>query len=440
MKLSRGIALSLLLLDFGVIVSVALAYPVDAAAVTLRVGEQGRDLAATLAISQAGDRVEVPAGTWRGPVTIHKTITLIGTGGVIDGGGHGTTITVAAPGVVLENLRVQGSGQSLSGLTPDACIRVLKTASQSVVRRCELERCTFGIWVHETDGVRLESNRVIGTELGHRSNRGNGIHLFDASHLVVSGNHVIGGRDGIYVSATEDSLIADNLFERTRYGVHYMFSYRNTLRGNRSLANGSGYAIMSSHHLKVTGNLAEGNSHHGLLFRDVQYSQISQNILRNNGEGLFFYSSTENVIVDNHVLNNAVGVKIWAGSKRNEVRRNRFVGNRRQVFYISTEDLVWAQQGEGNRWGDYLGWDADQDGIGERPYRVDSFQATLIYRFPAAALLLRSPSLELLTHLESRLALVRVPTVIDKRPLIRAAGRAQSLVESLGNAPERRRP
>jgi nitrous oxidase accessory protein len=142
---------------------------------------------------------------------------------------------------------------------------------------------------------------------------------------------------------------------------------------------------------------------------------------------LFFYSSTENQIVDNDVIGNAVGVKIWAGSKRNEVRRNRFVGNRRQVFYVSTEDLVWAREGQGNRWGDYLGWDADSDGIGERPYRVDSFQSNLIYRYPAAALLLRSPSLELLTLLERRLPLMRVPTVIDKHPLVTAhAGTAQA--------------
>ena len=391
-----------------------------ARATTWIVGQDGRGLIATVAAAQSGDRVEVPDGVWKGPVVIDKAITLVGTGGVVDGQGDGITVMISAAGAIVADLKIRNSGSTLSGLPPDACVHVTKTATGATVRGCKLERCAFGIWVHQTDKARIEQNVVIGMETGHRSYRGNGIHLFDASHLVVSGNRVSGGRDGIYVSATEDSVIADNVLERTRYGIHYMFSYRNTVRGNRATGCGSGYAIMSSHHLKVTHNVATENEHHGLLFRDVQYSRIAHNVMTRNGEGLFFYSSTENVIVDNDVLHNGVGAKIWAGSVRNVVSRNRFVGNRRQVFYVSTVDLVWAETGVGNRWGDYLGWDADGDGIGDRPYRVDGFTATLVYRFPAAVLLLRSPTLELLSHLERRLPMLRTATVIDRHPLVAA--------------------
>ncbi|MCO4761364.1 MAG: nitrous oxide reductase family maturation protein NosD [Myxococcales bacterium] len=391
-----------------------------AVARTLVVGQGGRGLAATVNLAADGDRVEVPTGVWTGQVVVDKAITLIGTGGVIDGQGKGITILVKAPGAVVSDLIVRNSGETLSGLPPDACIHVAETAKGAVIRGCKLSKCAFGIWVHKTRNAHLDGNTVTGLETGHRSYRGNGIHLFDASHLVVKGNTVTGGRDGIYVSATEDSLIEGNVLKRTRYGVHYMFSYRNTLRKNRSIGSGSGYAIMSSQHLKVTENVAEENEHHGILFRDVQYSHIANNHMRGNGEGLFFYSSTENVIKGNNVIGNGVGAKIWAGSVRNTVTENRFVGNRRQVFYVSTKDLVWAKTGKGNRWGDYLGWDTDGDGVGERPYRVDSFTASLVHRFPAAVLLLRSPTLELLGHLERRMPLLRTATVIDERPLVAA--------------------
>jgi len=407
---------------------------------TLVVGEDAPTLKATLAKAADGDIVEVPVGRWKGPITIDKPITLRGRGHatgastikvgatdakapdrdapVIDGGGEGIAVTVAAPGVVVEDLRIENSGTSLAGLPPDACIHIAAKARAAVIRSCTVRKCAFGIWVHETDGARLLDNRVVGSLTGHRSNRGNGIHLFDAKRLVVRGNHVSGGRDGIYVSATEESFIEDNRATQTRYGVHYMFSYSNTVRRNSCEGNGSGYAIMSSHHLVVTDNTARGNEHHGILFRDVQYSTIERNRLRNNGEGLFFYSSTENEIRDNDVRGNAVGVKIWAGSVRNKVIGNRFVGNRRQVFYVSTKDLVWDKDGGGNIWGDYLGWDQDGDGRGDRPYRVDSFTSNLVHRYPAAALLLRSPTLELLGHLEQRLPLLRVATVIDQHPRI----------------------
>lgn len=386
---------------------------------TLRVGRDADSLAATIALAASGDVVDVPEGTWHGPVTLDRAITLRGRGGVIDGGGHGSVLTVSAPKAVVEDLTFRNSGDDLG--ESDACIFVAKAATGAVVRGNTVEACAFGIWVHETHGAHIEDNRVVGSETGHRSNRGNGIHLFNAERLEVTGNEVTGGRDGVYVSATEDSLIAGNRVERTRYGVHYMFSYRNTVRDNVCVNNGSGYALMSSQHLHVSGNRAEKNDEHGLLFRDVQYTDIRDNHLRDNGEGLFFYSSTENVIEDNHVLHNETGAKIWAGSVRNRVSGNVFLGNRRQVFYVGTSDLVWGEDAPGNAWGDYLGWDQDGDGLGDRPYRVDSFSTNLVYRYPAAVLLLRSPSLELLSHLERQLPMLRVPTVVDARPKIGGA-------------------
>src|SRR5690606_32008731 len=117
------------------------------------------------------------------------------------------------------------------------------------------------------------------------------------------------------------------------------------------------------------------------------------------------------------VAHNEIGAKIWAGSHRNQVAHNAFVGNRIQVFYVAATDLTWGEQGTGNYWSDYLGWDQNADGVGDRPYRVDSFTTRLIHRYPAAALLLRSPALELLAHLEQSLPILRAPTVVDLRPL-----------------------
>ena len=76
-----------------------------------------------------------------------------------------------------------------------------------------------------------------------------------------------------------------------------------------------------------------------------------------------------------------------------------------------------GQRAPGNYWSDYMGWDQDGDGIGDRPYRVNSFHSQLIYRFPSAALLMNSPSLETLTLLERRLPFLRTPTITDRNPL-----------------------
>ena len=155
------------------------------------------------------------------------------------------------------------------------------------------------------------------------------------------------------------------------------------------------------------------------MFRDAQFCDIRENVLDRNGEGMFFFSSTDNIIMDNKIIKNKVGVKIWAGSLRNRVEGNLFIGNERQVFFVASEDMFWGEDGPGNYWSDYLGWDQDADGIGDRPYRVSNFSNNLIYKYPVAVLLLRSPSLELLAHLERKLPIFRVPTIIDSQPLMK---------------------
>ncbi|NOY92494.1 MAG: nitrous oxide reductase family maturation protein NosD [Deltaproteobacteria bacterium] len=387
----------------------------SARAETLRVGDGGRSLADTIALANDGDVVEVPAGEWPGRIRIEKRITLRGEG-TIDGGGEGRVIEIIAPGVVVEGLTIEGSGSNISG--PDACIYIEPSAVGAVVRGNLVRDCAFGIWVHTTPRVELLDNHIIGRADVRVADRGNGIQLFDASHLVIRGNRIEGARDGLYVSATEDSLIEGNRMHGMRYGVHYMYSYRNTIRGNVANGNGGGFALMESHDLVVEDNTADDNQNVGLLFRDAEHCQIRDNHLARNGQGMFFFSSVHNTIEDNLMLHNGVGAKIWAGSVDNLVRGNRFVGNRQQVFYVGNHDLVWGEAGRGNYYSDYIGWDQDGDGVGDRPYRVDSFTANLMHRFPAAVLLMRSPVLELLSRLSARMPILRVPTVEDRAPLV----------------------
>ncbi len=376
------------------------------------------DLQKRIAEADDGATLRVEPGLIAGPLNLDKSVTLEGDGVVIDGGGTSRVVVLDAPNIHFRGFTVRNSGTDLAG--PDACIYVTKKSRGSVVENNRLDHCAFGIWVHETPELRIENNDVQGSRRGHRSRRGNGIHLYNASELVVRGNHIVGGRDGIYVSVTEDSLIERNRIDHTRYAVHYMFSLRNRLRGNIATHSTTGYALMESKDIEVIGNEASDNKERGILFRDVQYCRIEDNTLENNGEGLFFFSSTENVVRNNLIKDNKVGMRIWAGTLRNDISDNRFVGNETQVLYIGASDLHLGEGGRGNYWSDYLGWDQTGDGIGDRPYRVDSFATRLIQRFPSAALLMRSPSLELLTHLQESLPLLSVPTVIDDRPLIGA--------------------
>ena len=385
------------------------------AASVLVVGTDAPTVQATLDLARAGDTVLVPEGIWPGPVDVDRAVTLSSDGGVIDGGGRGTVVRISAPGARLLRLEVRNSGTDRRG--PDSCVYIAPEAVGAVVEDSTLSECTFGIWVHEGRGVRVEGNRITGRrDIVHRSNRGNGIHLFDCSGVRVAGNRVEGSRDGIYVSATEDSLILDNEVSDLRYGIHYMYSWGNTVRGNIARRNITGLAMMSSNNLVVKENIATDNEAHGILFRDVQYSEISDNIVERNGEGLFFFSTLDNTLEGNRVAHNAIGARVWAGTERNVFRNNAFIGNEQQVYYVAAASQTWGDAEGGNYWSDYLGWDQDGDGRGDRPYKVDSFTAGLLYRFPAATLLMASPAIELLKRLEDQLPILAVPTVVDESP------------------------
>ena len=384
---------------------------------TLRVGVAAASIAATVAIAREGDTVVVPLGVWREHVVVDRRIVLRGEPGAeIDGGGRGTVLSVSAAGAVVEDLGVRGSGTDLS--RDFACVLLGNQATGATLRRLAVRHCAFGIYIDRTSGARVLDSEVIGSREGPRSSRGNGIHLFDASRLEIRGNRISGGRDGIYVTATEDSLIAQNVVEHSRYCVHYMFSYRNRLLDNRCSHNAEGYALMGSNHITVRRNVASDNTGRGMLFRDAQDCVIVGNRLERNGEGLFFYSSTENLVSGNIVRNNRVGARVWAGSVRNTVHGNQFEGNQTHVFYVGAQDLRWGKGRAGNFWSDYLGWDQDGDGVGDRPYRINSFQTGLIARFPAAALLMRSPAMELLSLFEARMPLLRTPTIVDPYPMM----------------------
>ena len=389
--------------------------PTPAFARTLVAGRDARTLVETVAMASDGDRVVVPAGTWSGPVRIERSITLEGSG-TIDGGGEGSVITVAAAGVVVRSLTVRASGSNLS--RRDACIYTEPAARGVRIEDTHVTDCAFGIWIHQSPRARVIGNRVRGRADERPTDRGNGIHLFDADEVLVRDNEVRDSRDGIYVSATDDSTFENNRVIGQRYGVHYMYSYRNTLRGNTANENIGGFALMESRDLLVEDNVATDNERVGLLFRDAQDCRILRNRLERNGQGMFFFSSTDNLIEDNRLVANEIGAKIWAGSLRNVVRGNVFSANAQQVFFVGAEDLVWGDGDRGNRWSDYIGWDQDGDGIGDRPHRVDSFTANLVHEHPSAVLLMRSPAMELLTHLEARVPILRVATVVDLSPLV----------------------
>jgi nitrous oxidase accessory protein len=265
----------------------------------------------------------------------------------------------------------------------------------------------------------------------------------------VEGNDIRFGRDGIFVKVSRQNLFADNRFRDLRFGVHYMYTNDSEVRGNASLGNHVGYAIMYSQRLKVRGNLSQGDRDHGMLFNYANGSEITGNAVIGHpapaavgqaedagdrehaalalgaeagmpwpAKCVFIYNANRNRFSGNLFEGCGTGVHFTAGSEGNEISGNAFIGNRTQVKYVGTRHLDWSVRGRGNYWSDNPAFDLDRDGIADAAYRPNDIVDRVLWTAPQAKILLNSPAVQVLRWAQSQFPAILPGGVVDSRPLV----------------------
>jgi nitrous oxidase accessory protein len=204
-----------------------------------------------------------------------------------------------------------------------------------------------------------------------------------------------------------------------------MNSYHNLWEGNDSYRNRGGLALMEVRDQVVRHNRAWANTDHGIMLRTLQDSVIEDNVVAGNGRGFFIYDVEYAKVTGNLVVDNQVGVHLSAGSTRNVVDDNDFVGNREQVRYVGARDEAWGG-GRGNHWSNYLGWDRDGNGRGDVRYEANDVVDRLLWQHPSARLLMASPAVQALRLVSQQFPVLRVPSVVDPSPRMQPAHPSRS--------------
>ncbi len=374
----------------------------------------GASIAAAIARAAPGDVIRIERGRYGENLLIDKPLTLKGSGRpTVSGGLQGDTIRIAAEDVVIEGLIVTDSGDSL--LEQNAGIYIQPGAHRAVVRNCDLSYNLFGLWIEKANDVRIENNLITGKRDYRSSQRGNGIQLYNTTGARIVGNRISFVRDAIYVDVSHHAVFRGNRLHHSRYGTHYMNSYYNLWEDNDSWMNRGGLALMEVRDQVVRNNRAWGNSDHGIMLRTIQDAVVENNVVAGNARGFFIYDAEYNTLRGNLVIDNVVGVHLWAGSINNQVERNDFISNREQVRYVGARDLEWGAA-DGNHWSNYLGWDRDGDGIGDVPYEANDMVDRLSWRHPMVKLLLASPAVQTLRMVGRQFPLLRAPSIVDPKP------------------------
>lgn len=386
--------------------------------------------------ARAGDTVHFMPGRYKVNLRVDKSLVLEGeSGAILDGANQGNVLTIAAKDVVVRGLGIEFSGKNLTKM--NSGIFVESNANNALIENNYFKQNAFGVWLDATTGSRVLNNRIHGEPDRRSQDRGNGVHMFNTSDALVRGNEIWQTRDGVYIDTSNHNVIEGNTIYDLRYGVHYMYSHHNHVIGNLTRDTRTGYALMQSKHLTVLNNRSENDRNYGILMNFITNSEIANNqvesvqvgsayvtgggaILGAEGKAIFIYNSQFNKLHDNHFARSDIGIHITAGSEQNEVYGNAFTGNRVQVKYVANRLQEWSKDGRGNYWSDYLGWDVNADGIGDKYYEPNDAMDKLLWKYPMARVLINSPAVETLRWVQEQFPIFRPQGVRDSSPLMLA--------------------
>ena len=142
---------------------------------------------------------------------------------MLDGGGVGRVLTVAAPAG-------DGAGYHRAPLrqpTGDGrqrYLRYLQRVTTPSILDNRLEHNLIGIYLKGPVAALVSNNHIVGRQDLRMNERGNGIHLWNSPGSVVENNEVRLGRDGIFVTTSRDNQFRNNHLSGVRFAIHYMYA------------------------------------------------------------------------------------------------------------------------------------------------------------------------------------------------------------------------
>jgi len=375
-----------------------------------------------------GSILKLPAGVYKGSITINKPLTILGKedGVIIDGEGTGTVIAIKSSYVTLKNIRVTNSGSLHHQL--DAGITIAD-AKQCEISDCVIDDCLFGIDMQMTRNSIISNNTIISKDLD-LGLRGDGLRLWYSNDNIVKKNRLIRSRDMV-VWYSHGNLIEDNYGEWCRYSLHFMYAGKNLVKNNTYKYNSVGIFFMYSKDTIATGNVVKsslGATGMGIGLKDVSNFTIKNNTIIYNAQGIYidrspFEPDTHNWIEDNKILYNSEALHFHSLSENNIIKNNIIMGNIEDIVNDSRGSKTNENEIVGNYWDNYEGFDRDGDNVGDTSHKVYQYADQLWVYNPNVKFFYGSPVISLLNFL-AELAPFTAPIFLleDEKPKVKLKG------------------
>jgi nitrous oxidase accessory protein len=415
--------------------AISMACMLHASTLVVGPGGQFADVREAIHAAAPADTVQVRGGTYTGNLVLDKPVTIEGIGWpVLRGEGHGSVVTVLAPGCSIRAFRIEHSG----GMLAYEDSGILLKSDGNRVENNQLRDVLFGVYLFQSSHTTIAGNVLYGRkELGF-GERGAGIHIFNSTDNAIAGNTITDMRDGMYLQNADRSVIRGNRVFNVRYGLHYMYSNDNVFEDNIFEHNVAGAAIMYSRNIQFRRNAFihnRGFSSFGVLFQDSENCVSEQNLFVDNVVGIFMEALRGSRFERNLIASNDTAIEVFSSSERNDFHRNNFVANLSPISIVGkTSNIQWDREGTGNYWSDYKGYDLDGHGIGDVPFRIQNLFEHLEGNRPRLRIYFFSPASQALAAAEQSFPVFEGSREFDRYPLMKPVDIQMQVPEDL-NAP-----
>jgi nitrous oxidase accessory protein len=170
-----------------------------------------------------------------------------------------------------------------------------------------------------------------------------------------------------------------------------------------------------------------GVSAYGIALKDADHVTVTENLIIGNRVGIYIDNSPTrrdhtNRFTNNFIAYNDIGITAQPSVTHNVFQMNAFLENVEQAAVNgrgTLQGIIWVENGSGNYWSNYVGYDADGDGIGDMPYRAEKLFESLQDTYPTLRLFVYSPASQALDFAAAAFPSLRPePKVIDTAPIM----------------------
>jgi nitrous oxidase accessory protein len=363
----------------------------------------------------SGDTILIKRGEYKiENWIIDKDITVKGKSGahLISASGD-EIITVASNDVTIQGLTF--SGVTTNYLKENAAIRVRKSRRFLILDN-KINDCFFAIYLEKAKQGSVIKNLIDGDASSDAAS-GNGIHAWHCDKLKIQNNEILHHRDGIYLEFVNNSDVDKNHSHlNNRYGLHYMFSNDDTYTENVIERNGVGVAVMFSRRITMKNNTFAynwGHAAYGLLLKEIYDAEIVDNHFIENTVGIFVEGSNRINYLRNEFRRNGWAIKFSGGCDANVIKHNNFLYN--------SIDLVVSSKLSNNTfndnyWSEYSGYDLNKDGVGDIPHYPVKLYSYIHQQVPESVVLMRSLFVDIINYAEKVSPVFTPKDVMDNTP------------------------